>query len=69
LKVVPIKKAIEENRIHLTMATAYKWHSTGKNPELIFKFAGKLCTDLDAWDSEAKKARDAHVKKCKKVRE
>lgn len=54
--VYPIKKG-----------TAYKWHSKGKFPNLIYKVAGVLIFDLDEYDKMSKMAQKSNIKRGNRI--
>lgn len=46
--------------------TLYKWHHYGRYPELLVKFGGSLCIDLDQIGNMTKK-RSIPLRKVKKA--
>ena len=48
------------------IGTLYKWNHYGKYPELLVKFGGSLCIDMDKISSMVK-GRDIPLRKVKKA--
>jgi len=62
MNLLPVKK-LKEGIHPIKQCTAYKWHSKGKYPNLIYKVAGVLVLDLEELERMSKKAQQANIKK------
>lgn len=56
MRLIEISKA-KPGEIPISKHTAYKWHSQGKFPKLIFKALGKVFFDVEEWENMARQAR------------
>ena len=61
-----LKRIVDLIDFPVTKSTLYKWHHYGKYPELLVKFGGSLCVDLDQIGGMIKK-RDIPLRKVKKA--
>lgn len=43
------------------MATLYKWHHKKQYPNVVYKVFGMLMFDIDAFNDEMAKKRNAHI--------
>lgn len=61
-----LKRIIDLVDFPVTRSTLYKWYHFGKYPELLVKFGGSLCIDMDKIESTLKR-RDIPLRKVKKA--
>ncbi len=56
------------DKLPLAKNTIYKFHSTKRYPEVIFKVSGKLFFDMAAWKKLVEKSRQREIDEAKRLR-